>query len=479
MGSNCTVKFSKGTWHHRQNRERMSFKSVNPMSGIRVLPDLKEEHKTKPCNKKDARRVAWDSAKKFTSSRMRIKTRFCSPTEVWVMPTPSSKKPEEREFVVDSGDSMHMLSKKVLSSEELENLRRSRIATRVVTANGEVQTNEEAQVYVHDFHHFVTMQLLEDTPAVLSLGKICEEHGNTNAWTSSQKPHLTKQRKRILCETKHFVHPVVPGLSTNSGTSSSSTSLPQDSSSTSSSPATERSDDGTPRNWRDPQKRHKFKRGATMEHWETDCETSEEFTENLKDTEVPAPAHISHDSDSERPKKWHPGSAVFLLTSRKIEIAKYACEPRWQGLLAEDALAKQYTEQKNGDLITADHNGGYGQLGSANKWGSTSVCSRFWSLRNNAITRRHACSSVTWKNTEIPMRGPAVKSHIWPNNGRGSPLRDETFRTPCCPGFVDKFWYQLVFYIASAGLIKHIFKSSNRAKWRWNTKKLARSAKTT
>ena len=84
-----------------------------------------------------------------------------------------------------------------------------------------------------------------------------------------------------------------------------------------------------------------------MEHWETDCETSEEFTENLKDTEVPAPAHISHDSDSQRPKKWHPGSAVFLLTSRKIEIAKYACEPRWQGLLAEDALAKQYTEQKN------------------------------------------------------------------------------------------------------------------------------------
>ena len=38
--------------------------------------------------------------------------------------------------------------------------------TTVVTANGEVQTNDEAQVYVLDL--FVTMQLLDDTAAVLS-----------------------------------------------------------------------------------------------------------------------------------------------------------------------------------------------------------------------------------------------------------------------------------------------------------------------
>ena len=42
----------------------------------------------------------------------------------------------------------------------------------VVTANGEVQTNEEAQVYVHDLDLFVTVQLLEETLAVLSLGKL-------------------------------------------------------------------------------------------------------------------------------------------------------------------------------------------------------------------------------------------------------------------------------------------------------------------
>ena len=39
---------------------------------------------------------------------------FDSSIEAKVMPTPSSTSPEEREFVVDSGASMHMMSKKRL-----------------------------------------------------------------------------------------------------------------------------------------------------------------------------------------------------------------------------------------------------------------------------------------------------------------------------------------------------------------------------
>ena len=44
---------------------------------------------------------------------------------------------------------------------------------------------------------FVTVLLLEETPAVLSFGKLCEDHGKTYQWTSGQKPHLTKNGKRI------------------------------------------------------------------------------------------------------------------------------------------------------------------------------------------------------------------------------------------------------------------------------------------
>ena len=59
----------------------------------------------------------------------------------------STLEPEEREFVVDSGASVHMISKKDLNSAELETLTKSCSPTIVITANGEVQTHEDATVY--------------------------------------------------------------------------------------------------------------------------------------------------------------------------------------------------------------------------------------------------------------------------------------------------------------------------------------------
>ena len=101
-----------------------------------------------------------------------IKLLFYSPVDI-VAPRLVSKSTEDRTFAVDSGASMYMLSKKDLSSQELDTLRRSRNPTTVMTANGEVQTNEEAQVYVQDLDLFVTVQVLDETPPVLSLGKLC------------------------------------------------------------------------------------------------------------------------------------------------------------------------------------------------------------------------------------------------------------------------------------------------------------------
>ena len=84
---------------------------------------------------------------------------------------------------------MHMLSRMDLSSDEMETLGRSRSSTTVVTANEEVQTNEEAQVYVHDLDLFVTVQILDDTLAVPSLGKFCEEYLSGSAVKSHTRPN--------------------------------------------------------------------------------------------------------------------------------------------------------------------------------------------------------------------------------------------------------------------------------------------------
>ena len=45
---------------------------------------------------------------------------------------------------------MHMISKKDLNDAEMDTLTKSCISTIVTTANGEVQTHEEATVYVKE-----------------------------------------------------------------------------------------------------------------------------------------------------------------------------------------------------------------------------------------------------------------------------------------------------------------------------------------
>ena len=89
-----------------------------------------------------------------------------------------------------------------------------------MTANGEVQTREEATVYVKELDLFVTVMLLEETPAVLSLGKLCEDHVYTYHRTSGQKPHSSEMARELIDCNNQTMPFVVPGLSTSSSASS-------------------------------------------------------------------------------------------------------------------------------------------------------------------------------------------------------------------------------------------------------------------
>ena len=101
------------------------------------------------------------------------------------------------------------------------------------------------------------MKVLENTPAVLSLGKLCDENGYSYEWINGQKPHRIKKGIRIQCNTENFVPIVVPGLSSSSSSSSyHSTSMTPSrqgshcstsSSSSSSSPTTATSSDNETR----------------------------------------------------------------------------------------------------------------------------------------------------------------------------------------------------------------------------------------
>ena len=55
---------------------------------------------------------------------------------------------------------MHMISNKDVSNAEMDTLTKSCSPTMVITANGEVQTHEEAIVYVKELYIFLTVKVL-------------------------------------------------------------------------------------------------------------------------------------------------------------------------------------------------------------------------------------------------------------------------------------------------------------------------------
>ena len=97
-----------------------------------------------------------------------------------------------------------------------------------MTANGEVQTREEATVCVNELDLFVKVMLLEETPAVL--GKLREDHGYTYRWISGRKPHLIRNGKRIDCNNSKYVPFAVLGLSASSCSTAPSPTSPSSSS---------------------------------------------------------------------------------------------------------------------------------------------------------------------------------------------------------------------------------------------------------
>ena len=60
---------------------------------------------------------------------------------------------------------MHMLRQKDLNSSNLETVRVTTDPVSADAANGEVHTKEEATAHVKELELFVTVKLLEDTPA--------------------------------------------------------------------------------------------------------------------------------------------------------------------------------------------------------------------------------------------------------------------------------------------------------------------------
>ena len=122
LGPIRRVRFTQSTLRQASIREKKgpSLGKIN----------VKNPHQRSPCamkfedrsheeterQQRCARRKAWNLAKNMYKLKENDKATFYSPVEEWVLPTASTKELEEREFVVDSGAGMHMVSKRDFNS---------------------------------------------------------------------------------------------------------------------------------------------------------------------------------------------------------------------------------------------------------------------------------------------------------------------------------------------------------------------------
>ena len=91
---------------------------------------------------------------------------------------------------------MHMASRKDLNSAELETVEVSKNPTTVVTAQRRSANKRRSDRACQRIGLFVTAKLLFDTRAILSLGKLCENHRYSYDRTSGQKPQLIKDGRK-------------------------------------------------------------------------------------------------------------------------------------------------------------------------------------------------------------------------------------------------------------------------------------------
>ena len=112
---------------------------------------------------------------------------------------------------------MHMISEKDFNDAAMDTLTKSCSPTTVITANGEVQTHEEA----HSLRQRIGYILDYESPRGYASSLIGSESFamNTDILTngSTVKNHVSfKNGIRIQCNTDNFVPIVVPGLSSSS-----------------------------------------------------------------------------------------------------------------------------------------------------------------------------------------------------------------------------------------------------------------------
>lgn len=91
--------------------------------------------------------------------------------------------PGVNSWVIDTGSGHNLVSKRNLTNEEQGGIQRAESTLKLATAGGVISCDEIVNVDVSKFGAAVSARVLKNTPRVLSVAKLVEEHGATFTWS--------------------------------------------------------------------------------------------------------------------------------------------------------------------------------------------------------------------------------------------------------------------------------------------------------
>ena len=109
---------------------------------------------------------------------------------------------QDTRCIVDTGASDHIISRKHLTQKERKNIRELESGPSFQTPNKETFSNEVVDFQVKDLAITVTAWVLEDSPPLISLGKLIEDHNAEYTWTKEQGPIIRIRNRVVQCSVK-------------------------------------------------------------------------------------------------------------------------------------------------------------------------------------------------------------------------------------------------------------------------------------
>lgn len=120
----------------------------------------------------------------------------------------ASLHPGLNSWVIDSGSGRHLVCRSVLDENASKHIVKVDEPLKLSTANGVVTTNEKVKIYVQGLDVWLMAWVLEETPLVISINSLIEEH----SYEFTMKRHRDKTTAFLKKGSKKIALPVILGV---------------------------------------------------------------------------------------------------------------------------------------------------------------------------------------------------------------------------------------------------------------------------